>query len=764
MKGIKAISQIAEPPCRGVRRTFRRQGGLSILELAVTISMSILIMAPMAVILFQVTAAPVDTTQGQNVVNQIRNVDINIPDDIRSAQTVVTGDEPILSVSTWTDFAGASRKHRSVTYFYASGDTPNCKLELKGCMFRAEIEDGFVKSAVVIGRFLDEFDDIQIGFTGDLPPFLLQTRIQPEVDTPLRTQKRNLTTASFMRAPVADPPQKGGYAIFTTGATKMSGNDNGVIGNVHANGEIGFSCRRDHVTGIAEAAGGISLRPGGCYYLHNYPTPPSCDSPSYRAGYFQLSTAIRDAQGITTDGLSIWVMDKNERKVQKYDLLGNSIDDFHLTNANKDPRGITTDGSFIWVADEDDRVVYKYDLAGNFVTSFNLTSANGDATGITTDGTSLWVADRKDKKVYQYNTTGDLITNYSLTSSNGDPRGITTDATSAWVVDQSDKKVYKYDLGFNFISEFDLTNDNREAEGITTDGTSIWVVDKDDRQVYAYTLAGVFSSPFDFPSTNNDPEGITMDGSSFWVVDKGDKRVYRYDDFGCIVGGFDLDPANSDARGIATDASSIWIVDKSDKKVYKYDASGNRISTGDFALNSANGDARGITEHASFIWVVDKNDRKVYVYTASGLDSGSFGLIADNADPQGITTDGSSIWVVDNKDRKTYSYDISGVSSGDFDLASLDREPAGITTAGSKIWVSDKGTGKEDGDDDDAPKGRRVVFEYEVDGSFASALPMDQVAPTAITLFNYNSNRDSKPGLRIKRSSKGLAETDSVPL
>ena len=93
---MKRINEIS----RRWLEVIQRQDGLSILELSVTISLSILIMAPMAVILYQVTAAPADTTGSQAVVNTVRNADTNIPDDARSAQVVFTGDNPVFSTST----------------------------------------------------------------------------------------------------------------------------------------------------------------------------------------------------------------------------------------------------------------------------------------------------------------------------------------------------------------------------------------------------------------------------------------------------------------------------------------------------------------------------------------------------------------------------------------------------------------------------------------------------------------------------------------
>ena len=464
-------------------------------------------------------------------------------------------------------------------------------------------------------------------------------------------------------------------------------------------------------------------------------------------GFFDLVSGNTDAAGMATNGSFIWVLDRNQDEVQKYNMTGTLISSFQLTSANSDPEGITTDGSSLWVVDENDRRVYEYDFAGASLGSFDLVSGNRDATGITTDGTTFWVLDKDDDRVYTYDSSGTSTGSFDLSSANGDARGLTKVGTEIWVVDDSDRKIYKYDsvLGTS-AGNLSLVSDNGGARGITSDGTNVWVADKADRKAYKYDLAGnhISAGDFSFPTSNKDARGITTDGASYWVVDRADKRVYKYSLLGCFAGSFDLTSANSDARGIAYGSSSLWVVDRADRVVYKYDVSGTFISS--FGLTSANGDARGITTDAASIWVADDSDRKAYRYDTSGTFLDSFALLSANGDARGIATDGTSIWVADDSDRKVYKYDTSGTSLGSFDFQGSNGDASGISKSGSKIWVVDQS--------DD------VTFEYGSDGSFISALPMNETSPGGLTLFNYDTDRDSAPGLLIRQSTNGLAETD----
>lgn len=152
--------------------------------------------------------------------------------------------------------------------------------------------------------------------------------------------------------------------------------------------------------------------------------------------------------------------------------------------------------SFLWVADKSDDMVYKYDLAGVPLSAgdFALAADNRDPEGITTDGSSIWVVDRSDDKVYVYDMAGNYVSgsDFALAAANDDPRGITTDGSSIWVLDHDDRVVYKYTSSGAHVpaGDFPLGNPNDAGRGITTFGSSIWILDQGDGLVYDYDLVG----------------------------------------------------------------------------------------------------------------------------------------------------------------------------------------------------------------------------------------------------------------------------------
>jgi len=236
-----------------MKRLLRHSAGFTMLEMAVSLAVTALTMAPIAAILWQITVAPAETSSVQSVMNEVRNVDVNIPDDVRAAQRVITGNKPLWATAAWTDFTISSAKYHTVKYAWdAEG----------AAMVRDEAVEGAEAGSSVVGRFFDKFADADIGFRPNLPPFLLQTSITPEVNTPTGSSKREFSIVSFLRAATALPPPGGGHAVFSTGGIKVSGSDNSIIGNVHANGDITVSGSDHHVAGFLEAVQGIALSGG----------------------------------------------------------------------------------------------------------------------------------------------------------------------------------------------------------------------------------------------------------------------------------------------------------------------------------------------------------------------------------------------------------------------------------------------------------------------------------------------------------------------
>ena len=271
--------------------------------------------------------------------------------------------------------------------------------------------------------------------------------------------------------------------------------------------------------------------------------------------------------GIWSDRTSMWVIDGAERKIFAYALpeapatveafpFGRDpAGDLGRLNAteNHHAEGIWSDGTTMWVADHDDDRIYAYRLSdGARVEELEfdlynrlLFEGNHHARGIWSDGTTMWVADHDDDRIYAYRLSdgardeesefGDEVLK---AAGNADASGIWFDATTMtmWVADRSDDLIYGYDQATKtLVRTIDTLKaaGNHDAEGIWSNGTTMWVADQDDDRVYAYRLsdgARVEDLEFDTPSAagNHDMKGIWSDGTTMWVADQDLAWVYAY--------------------------------------------------------------------------------------------------------------------------------------------------------------------------------------------------------------------------------------------
>ena len=419
---IKGIIPKARPTTGGNGAPTGRRG-VSLLELTITIGLTAIIIAPTAAIVWQVTVAPIQTTQATQVVASVRNVDLSIPDDGRAAQEVVTGENPVWAVSTWNDFTGEVTEYHRVQYTWDSEQET---------MVRIDTTDGNTSDSTTVTRFMDQFADADISFNSLLTPFLLQTTVFPEVDSGLGSVAvRTGSLVSFLRSPRVPPRKDGGYTIFGTSDIILTGDDNSIIGNIHSNTKVLICGDGNRSVGFVDSSGGVTCvddedeqETEDVLYLHNRPRPPAGGETTF---FGILADDNGDPNGIASYTAGFLVLDKSDRKIYKYDTAGLTTGSFDLDSSNSDARGVSTDGITVWVVDKNDRKVYAYDLSGNHFSAadFDLDNSNRDARGIGAAGSKIWIVDQDDEKVYTYTFSGNHLgaEDFDLDDANEEPEG-----------------------------------------------------------------------------------------------------------------------------------------------------------------------------------------------------------------------------------------------------------------------------------------------------------------------------------------------------
>ena len=260
----------------------------------------------------------------------------------------------------------------------------------------------------------------------------------------------------------------------------------------------------------------------GKIYAYQLPPQPTSDpaaipfqhNPSKELSRLNLAEN-HDAEGIWSDGQTMWVADQNDDRVYAYRMsdgarAGPQNEEFHLAGSGSfggqdHATGIWSDGATIWIADHDDDHIYAYRLSDGARVEdeeydLNQPSVHAEyATGIWFDSTNgrMWVADRLAGKIYGFDANSkELVGTIDALdcSGNHNPQGIWSDGTTMWVADDADDRIYAYSIGDNLRDpgrEFDALKaaNNHDARGIWSDGrTTMWVADQDKNWIYAYNM------------------------------------------------------------------------------------------------------------------------------------------------------------------------------------------------------------------------------------------------------------------------------------
>ena len=256
-----------------------------------------------------------------------------------------------------------------------------------------------------------------------------------------------------------------------------------------------------------------------------------------------IPAALREVPDNDLDELGL---DDCEARVPFARNPANDFNDLGLRVDNS-AQGIWSDGETMWVLNFPDKKIYAYDLrtkARDKAKDFDTLSAAGNnlPESMWSNGVTMWVADDTDK-IFAYSaTTGNYLAaadfNTLRAAGNSAPEGIWSDGDTMWVADDTDNKIYAYDLDtkvrvpeeeFNTLS----SAGNRYPIAIWSDGTTMWVSDWDDDKIYAYNMATKSrATQYDFDTLrdagNHYPAGIWSDGKTMWVRDKIDDKIYAY--------------------------------------------------------------------------------------------------------------------------------------------------------------------------------------------------------------------------------------------
>ena len=405
---------------------------------------------------------------------------------------------------------------------------------------------------------------------------------------------------------------------------------------------------------------------------------------------FQSSESYRlqeTPRGVTSneDGSLTWTIHRSGI-VSVYNAQNQSIGEWRADGIIG-AEGIATDGSSIWILDSGvagvNKVFFFADaaqLTNGLVTAdseFPLTAENDEGWGLATDGQHVWVLNSNvTDEVFKYTTSGELAGSWLLDSANPLPRGLTIDPanpTDMWTVDRQNRKVFRYE---NVVSQ------NSGAAS----ATSIIRL-----PAAAKTAQGIAAS---IVSTDPDgPEEPPAGPPAIAVLDDRPNQILQYDAAGTQVANNALEKANGTPRGAAAVENTEWVIDRK-RTVFVYE---NGSVAGTWRADGLR-KPEGLASNGDDIWVVDRTLNEVLLFAGgAALRSGehaateSFSLHANNRNARGITTDGTHLWVVNGgRVSEVFQYDLTGNLVGRWAIDGR-VSPRGIAVdKEGTIWIVEK--------------------------------------------------------------------------
>lgn len=304
------------------------------------------------------------------------------------------------------------------------------------------------------------------------------------------------------------------------------------------------------------------------------------------------AASFEEPYGITTDGLNLYVSDKDGDAIRKIEISSRQVTTLVPQGGGlNEPVGITTDGAFVYVCDSNNDAIQKVDAnTGAMTLLAGGTSGAQDGLGpaaqfrepygITVVGDDLFVADRDNHAIRRVNkNTGEVTTLAGAFatpgSANGfggdarfnEPMSVTTDCTNLYVGDWNNYTVRKIVIATGEVTTFAGTTGQPGTtnglgtgaqllgpRGLTSDGRFLYVAD-------FYNRHGGQPIPV--------PEPV-LESSLIRRIDLTNGEVTTLagapDTFGAV------DAQGADARfrqpsGVTTDGRSLFVTDRQNNAV-----------------------------------------------------------------------------------------------------------------------------------------------------------------------------------------------------
>jgi YD repeat-containing protein len=435
-------------------------------------------------------------------------------------------------------------------------------------------------------------------------------------------------------------------------------------------------------------------------------------------------------------GGSIWVVDKGNNRIQRFNANGSFFSAFgSLGSGNgqfNSPAAIAIGPQgHIYVADKGNSRVQKFNSFGLYLGQFgSMGTGNGQFAGAGPEGIAVdpkgnvWVADTYGGRLQVFSESGAFIKSVSSPGSApgqlSKPTGIDIDPDgTVWVADWAVNRISVFNEAGGFLRQFGSygTGEGQFANPaeVNVDGEgNVWVADRWNQRIQQFDEAGNFVAKFGSfgiaqgQFSFSSPLGIATDAKgSLWVADVNNHRIQRFQiprpepAYHSSFGGAGFwagklyQPADVafDRRGY------LWVADEGNDRLQRFDPSGEYVSK----FGSPGSEDGQLDKPAAlaldadgYLWVADKMNNRIQKFNEDGQFLGSFGVEGEGPGqlqrPEGIAIDANGdIWVADTHNLRIQKFDDQGEFLEVVNPPGMGAiEPTGIDAGpGGTIWVTD---------------------------------------------------------------------------